>query len=78
MVVQTKYLICWSLIWLAEVCSRLAPFAAAIQIGILVREHAAAPLAPQEQQSYAQLAAESSIDGVPPSDSKVAIRRATP
>lgn len=41
-VVQAKYLINWSLIWMAEVCSKAAPVAAIVQILILVKENALA------------------------------------
>ena len=37
--VQVKHLINWSLIWMAEVCSRVAPFAAIVQVSILVYEN---------------------------------------
>lgn len=38
-VVQAKYLINWSLIWMAEVCSKVAPVAAIVQMLILVKEN---------------------------------------
>ena len=42
MTIQAKYLINWSLIWIAEVCSQVAPVAAVLQIVILVKENALA------------------------------------
>lgn len=36
--VLAKHLISWSLIWVAEGCSRVAPLAAVVQVVVLVKE----------------------------------------